>query len=178
MFSQLDFLHGLPVSASEDLQHEPEVTPANRIRLIHSYVTNDLGVVPLSTEWSRVRDMLAVHDSEFDARWVKSLTRGVGATVHIDKLKDHVRPFFLIYSYADTTCSVWRRSCNVLCVPIGLYKIPHIYRSRWRVLLLRNHIFSVLFHHTVTMGHFLRGILERVPTQNFNPMAYEGRTSG
>lgn len=90
--SKADFINGLTVSELDD---NVTLTPAIRTRLIHTLIScpaneGGLGVVPLSPEWSNVDSMLAVHDPEFNATWVRALARGTGE-VNLDKVKDQVR---------------------------------------------------------------------------------------
>jgi len=88
------------------------LSDADRVRLLHDYITwttadGGLAVVPGAEEWSRVTDIMAIHDQEFNERWLKAWsTQGVGS-VDLDKIKDHVSclpsppsPLFL------TTCGL------------------------------------------------------------------------
>jgi anoctamin-10 len=93
-----DFVYGLPVHDLKSMSQETELrylTPANRVRLVYSYVTSHpeeggLDIAPLSAQWTRVQSILALHDPSFDSRWIKSLTRGIrGGSVQLDKVKDH-----------------------------------------------------------------------------------------
>ena len=71
------------------------LSEADRVRLIHDYITwtnadGGLAVVPGTEQWSRVTNIMAIHDQEFNERWLKAWsTRGVGS-VDLDKIKDHV----------------------------------------------------------------------------------------
>lgn len=122
-----DFLRGLPASEiltqdSAALSDASTFSPADRLRLIYEFVTstpNDggLGVVPGSTEWTRVESVLALHDREFNDMWLRSWTRrqvgfGIGKT-ELDKIKDQVRPDFSSMTYS-TTYSLVSSSENLL----------------------------------------------------------------
>ena len=71
------------------------LSDADRVRLVHDYVTwttanGGLAVVPGAEQWGRVTNVMAIHDQEFNERWLKAWsTRGVGS-VDLDKIKDHV----------------------------------------------------------------------------------------
>jgi len=71
------------------------LSDADRIRLLHDYITwttadGGLAVVPGTEQWSRVTNIMAIHDQEFNERWLKAWsTQGVGS-VDLDKIKDHV----------------------------------------------------------------------------------------
>jgi hypothetical protein len=50
-------------------------TLADRLRLIHSYITamtshGCLGIIPGSKQWDHVDAVLGLHDHEFNARWI------------------------------------------------------------------------------------------------------------
>lgn len=73
------------------------LSDADRVRLIHDYLTwtaadGGLAVVPGTEQWSRVTNIMAVHDQEFNERWLKAWsTNGIGTgSVDLDKIKDHV----------------------------------------------------------------------------------------
>jgi len=71
------------------------LSDADRVRLVHDYITwttadGGLAVVPGAEQWSRVSNIMAIHDQEFNERWLKAWsTQGVGS-VDLDKIKDHV----------------------------------------------------------------------------------------
>ena len=74
------------------------LSAADRIRLVHDYITwttadGGLAVVPGTEQWTRVTNIMAVHDQEFNERWLKAWsTQGV-ASVDLDKIKDQVIAF-------------------------------------------------------------------------------------
>ena len=71
------------------------LSDADRVRLLHDYITwttadGGLAVVPGAEQWGRVTNIMAIHDQEFNERWLKAWsTHGVGS-VDLDKIKDHV----------------------------------------------------------------------------------------
>ena len=104
-----DFLRGLPTSSiatlsAEALSDPSTLSPADRVRLIHDYITSPiadggLGIVPESKDWGRVEGLIALHDNEFNDMWIRNWTRkqigfGIG-TVELDKIKEQVRRFIL-----------------------------------------------------------------------------------
>jgi hypothetical protein len=77
--SHSDFLYGLTTSAS-DLHQDPNtLKPAERLRLVHTYVTatpadGGLGINPDNHAWSRVESIMVLHDPEFNDVWIRSVT--------------------------------------------------------------------------------------------------------
>ena len=71
------------------------LSDADRVRLVHDYITwtaadGGLAVVPGAKQWSRVTSIMAIHDQEFNERWLKAWsTHGIGS-VDLDKIKDRV----------------------------------------------------------------------------------------
>jgi len=91
-----NFIYGLPVNNLDSIAtRNISLTDADRIRLVHDYITwtvadGGLAVVPRTKQWSRVTDIMTIHDQEFNERWLKAWsTHGVGS-VDLDKIKDHV----------------------------------------------------------------------------------------
>ncbi|KAF9038141.1 calcium-activated chloride channel-domain-containing protein [Panaeolus papilionaceus] len=71
-----DFLSGLPVIPSSSVVH---LSPADRIRLVHSYITSTppdggLGVSPDASEWDLLDSIFPLHDRDFNERWTKAWT--------------------------------------------------------------------------------------------------------
>ena len=95
----------------DDGEKEKEkVGPADRIRLVHAYVTatereGGLGVAPEAGEWDRVESVMALHDRTFNEKWIRAwTTRQLGLNVQIDRIKDQVRvPSLPIYALVAAT---------------------------------------------------------------------------
>lgn len=93
-----DFLCGLPTTnptGTRDLAEEP-LTPADRLRLVHTYVTSTptdggLGVVPGSSNWDRVESVLVLHDHTFNESWIRAWTTRQLGFVKFDKIREQVR---------------------------------------------------------------------------------------
>jgi hypothetical protein len=93
-----NFIHGLPVHNLDSIAAgNVNLSDADRIRLVHDYITwtttdGGLGVVPGTDQWSRVTNIMAIHDQEFNERWLKAWSsKGIGTgSVDLDKIKDHV----------------------------------------------------------------------------------------
>ncbi|KAJ3566882.1 hypothetical protein NP233_g6723 [Leucocoprinus birnbaumii] len=72
-----DFLSGLPVTpVTRESVVEP-LSAANRIRLVHSYITScqsegGLGISPGSPEWDLIDSITPLHDRIFNEAWVRS----------------------------------------------------------------------------------------------------------
>jgi anoctamin-10 len=97
-----DFLLGLPTAAipshTRDFQEQP-LTPAERLRLVHSYISataveGGLGIVPGAHDYPRVESIVALHDKEFNDKWIHEWTRrqmGFGVSYkELVKIKDQV----------------------------------------------------------------------------------------
>lgn len=96
-----NFIHGLPISNLDSISSEEELTPANRIRLVHSYITGTpqdggIAVIPGSKEWSRVTSIMALHDPNFNETWIRSWTLHGMHSVNLDTVKDQVRITFIV----------------------------------------------------------------------------------
>jgi anoctamin-10 len=98
-----DFLLGLPTSGgpsyNRDLRVQP-LTPAERLRLIHSYISattveGGLGLVPGAHDYPRLSCIVALHDLDFDNQLIHDLTRKqIGFGVRYEeliKIRDQVR---------------------------------------------------------------------------------------
>ncbi|KAK2465474.1 hypothetical protein APHAL10511_002366 [Amanita phalloides] len=71
-----DFLSGLPVTPVPEGATIGPLSPADRIRLIHSYITSmpidgGLGITPQSPEWDCIESVFPLHDREFDEAWTR-----------------------------------------------------------------------------------------------------------
>ncbi|PPR03916.1 hypothetical protein CVT24_008101 [Panaeolus cyanescens] len=69
-----DFLSGLPVIPASSVIH---LSPADRIRLVYSYITSTpadggLGVSPDASEWDLLDSIFPLHDRDFNERWTKA----------------------------------------------------------------------------------------------------------
>ncbi|KAF8994055.1 calcium-activated chloride channel-domain-containing protein [Cyathus striatus] len=75
-----DFLSGLPVAPlSLSAASTIPISPADRIRLVYTYITaspvdGGLGISPESKDWDLIESLTPLHDREFDKAWVKSWT--------------------------------------------------------------------------------------------------------
>jgi anoctamin-10 len=50
-----------------------------------------LGITHESPEWSRVQSIMALHDTEFNEVWLRSLTNKQVRTEHLDTIRSQVR---------------------------------------------------------------------------------------
>ncbi|PFH53223.1 hypothetical protein AMATHDRAFT_73446 [Amanita thiersii Skay4041] len=88
-----DFLSGLPVTPVSVGATIGPLSPADRIRLVHSYITSmptdgGLGITPDSSDWDCVESILPLHDKDFNESWVKSWTPKHLASVSVGKIRD------------------------------------------------------------------------------------------
>ena len=98
LYRYSDFLYGLPMSklpsADTDLDATP-LSPADRIRLVHAYITSTpqdggLGIVPECNEWDFVQSVMALHDHDFNEKWIRLWTTHRIASVQLEKIRDQV----------------------------------------------------------------------------------------
>lgn len=93
-----DFLMGLPVTPirTELEAHRVHLSPADRLRLVYSYVTSmpsdgGLGITPGTDEWDLIESVMTLHDKEFNDRWVRSWDPQEITSVQLDKIREQVR---------------------------------------------------------------------------------------
>ncbi|KII87096.1 hypothetical protein PLICRDRAFT_176887 [Plicaturopsis crispa FD-325 SS-3] len=100
-----DFIYGLPTSilptATADFD-STSVTPAERIRLVHTYITaaateGGLGVSPGTKEWDLVESIIPLHDKQFNETWIKSWTRKQLYDVQVDTIRDQFGDSVALY---------------------------------------------------------------------------------
>ncbi|KIL56516.1 hypothetical protein M378DRAFT_172635 [Amanita muscaria Koide BX008] len=90
-----DFLSGLPVTPIPEGVTIGPLSPADRIRLIHSYVTSmpidgGLGITPDSPDWDCVESVFPLHDKEFDEAWIHSWQPKQPLHVAVGKIRDEL----------------------------------------------------------------------------------------
>lgn len=75
------------------------VTPAERLRLVHTYITSPildggLGIAPGASSWTRIQSIMALQDRDFNSTWLSDWTRKqVGFSIplpELDKVRDNV----------------------------------------------------------------------------------------
>ncbi|KAG6336075.1 hypothetical protein ID866_3022 [Astraeus odoratus] len=102
-----DFLYGLPMSklpsVETDLDAAP-LSPADRIRLVHTYVTSTpqdggLGVIPECNDWDLVQSVMALHDHDFNEQWIRLWTRHRIASVQLEKIRDQFGDSIALYFF-------------------------------------------------------------------------------
>jgi hypothetical protein len=104
LYRHVDFLSGLPVTPmTTDGIIEP-LSPADKIRLVHSYITSSpseggLGIVPGVSEWDLVESIFPLHDRRFNETWVRSWQPHHIGAVHLTRIREQVCPSSLDVSY-------------------------------------------------------------------------------
>jgi len=91
-----DFLFGLPTTPIAIDGHTRPLSPADRIRLVHDYITSTpadggLGILPGSSDWDLVESVMALHDREFNETWIRSWTPHKIFSVELAGIREHVR---------------------------------------------------------------------------------------
>lgn len=84
--------------SANDFESGP-LSPADRIRLIHGFISSTpedggLGIIPGRKEWGLVESVMALHDHDFNDDWIHLWTRHRIATVELEKIRDQVCLFF------------------------------------------------------------------------------------
>jgi len=97
-----DFLLGLPSSTLpgqiKDFVETP-LSSGDRTRVVYSHITSlkvegGLGIIPGVEEWPRLKSILALHDNDFNKRWIQDWThrlRGFNIPLaELNKIRDEV----------------------------------------------------------------------------------------
>ncbi|KAJ7163483.1 calcium-activated chloride channel-domain-containing protein [Mycena crocata] len=106
-----DFLYGLPTTPVKNEEDSQPLSPADRIRLVHAFITSTpadggLGISPDSSEWDLVESVLALHDREFNDHWIHAWTTSRFVSVKQERLReqfgDAVAMYFsFLHSYTQ-----------------------------------------------------------------------------
>jgi anoctamin-10 len=141
-----DFIHGLPTSSIPTATTEIHtLSPADRLRLVHVYVSSipedgGLGIVPGSAEWTLVESVMTLHDVEFNDTWVRSWTLSQIASVQVDKIRENLGDSVALYFAFLSTYT------HALVFPavlgITFYFFGTAYSSVYSLLLL---LWSIVF---------------------------------
>ncbi|KAJ7902476.1 calcium-activated chloride channel-domain-containing protein [Mycena leptocephala] len=88
-----DFLYGLPTTPAKREEETQPLSPADRIRLVHAFITSmpmdgGLGISPDSPEWDLVESVMALHDREFNERWIHAWTTSRFVSVKQERLRE------------------------------------------------------------------------------------------
>ena len=94
-----DFLSGLPVNPAANSQ---PLSPAERIRLVHSYITStpkdgSLGISPDAPEWDLVESIFPLHDREFNEHWIRAWKPRNKPSVPLEKIRDQFGDSIALY---------------------------------------------------------------------------------
>ncbi|KIY63984.1 DUF590-domain-containing protein [Cylindrobasidium torrendii FP15055 ss-10] len=98
-----DFLNGLPTAAPVKSEDEiPPLPPSDRIRLVHTHISampadGGLGIHPGSPEWDLVESIMALHDKEFNDRWLHAWTHSKLASVSDATVRDQFGESVALY---------------------------------------------------------------------------------
>ncbi|EPQ56716.1 DUF590-domain-containing protein [Gloeophyllum trabeum ATCC 11539] len=141
-----DFLSGLPITRRmNDLDNVPTLSPADRLRLIHAYITSTpsdggLGVLPASSHWDRVESVMALHDHEFNEHWIRSWTTRQSGSVHLDKIREQFGESVALYF---AFLSTYTKSLLIpSALGIAFYYLGTPYSPAYSILVL---LYSVTF---------------------------------
>ena len=153
------------------------LSDADRIRLVHDYITSadrgGLAIVPGTEKCSRVTDIIAIHNQEFNEMWLRERsTWGIGS-LDLDKIKDYVGHLLIspISVSNDLRTLVWRRSRIILPLPRNLHQSSHHHlRSRQWILAVRIILHPLLHHRTHSVDHRFRRVLGGHRAQDLHPV--------
>ncbi|KAG1817721.1 calcium-activated chloride channel-domain-containing protein [Suillus subaureus] len=142
-----DFLYGLPMSklpSANDFESGP-LSPADRIRLIHGFISSTpedggLGIIPGRKEWGLVESVMALHDHDFNDHWIHLWTRHRIASVELEKIRDQFGDSVALYFFFLTAYT------RALIFPAALGAIYYLfgrpYSALYSTLLL---LWSIAF---------------------------------
>ncbi|KAF8489429.1 hypothetical protein F5888DRAFT_1191709 [Russula emetica] len=114
----LDVLHGL-LTCGSDID-PGAINSAERLRLVDSYVTatpsdGGLGIHPDNDVWSRIESIIALHDPEFNDRWIHSVTKPIDiGHSQLDIIRSQVRASIPNHVVSPHTCSSETPSLYIL----------------------------------------------------------------
>ncbi|KAF9529637.1 calcium-activated chloride channel-domain-containing protein [Crepidotus variabilis] len=85
-----DFLSGLPVTPAPNVL---PLSPADRIRLVHSFITSTpsdggLGISPDAPEWDLIESIFPLHDRNFNELWIRAWKPRNIASVQLERIRD------------------------------------------------------------------------------------------
>ncbi len=109
LYSHSDVLHGLSTRASD--VDPTSISSTERLHLVHCYVTSSpsdggLGIHPDNDAWSRVESIMALHDPEFNDRWMHSVTHTIDiGRDQLDFIRSQVRASILFHMMSPHSCS-------------------------------------------------------------------------
>ncbi|KAF8195000.1 calcium-activated chloride channel-domain-containing protein [Pholiota molesta] len=94
-----DFLSGLPVTP---VTNPIPLSPADRLRLVHSYISSSptdggLGISSDAPEWDLVESIFLLHDREFNERWIRAWTPRHIASIQLDRIRDQFGDALALY---------------------------------------------------------------------------------
>ena len=92
---QADFLSGLPVTPVSRDSFIGELSPADKIRLVHDFISScssegGLGVSPGCSEWDLVESITSLHDPSFNEIWVRSWKPCKMGSVELNGIREQV----------------------------------------------------------------------------------------
>ncbi|KIK69989.1 hypothetical protein GYMLUDRAFT_53112 [Collybiopsis luxurians FD-317 M1] len=97
---ETDFLSGLPVPVTN---HTFNLSPAERIRLVHSFITSNapfgLGIHPDIPRWDIIDSVFCLHDRDFNEQWIHAWTSNWLSTASIsqEQIQAHFGDAFSLY---------------------------------------------------------------------------------
>lgn len=157
-----------PVAAGSSAQ---PLSPADRIRIIHSYISSTpsdggLGISSDSSDWDLVHSMFPLHNRQFNTAWVKTWKPRNITSMSLNSIREEVwvrSP--VCYSLSNNRLLVWRRIGVLLWLPVVIHLLPCFPSSPRRLRpLLPSALLSCLFHPYRPMGNLLRRMVARTRT--------------
>ncbi|TFK25156.1 DUF590-domain-containing protein [Coprinopsis marcescibilis] len=97
-----DFLSGLPFTPVASGSSVQPLSPADRIRIVHSYIASTssdggLGISPDTPEWDLVESIFPLQDRQFNEVWVKAWKPSNMASIHLEKIRQQFGDAVAIY---------------------------------------------------------------------------------
>lgn len=94
-YRHVDFISGLPIKPLLDDVSAIPLSPAERLRLVHAYITytpadGGLGVTPGSPNWDLVESVFPLHNRPFNDSWIRTWTPRQIASVELARIREQV----------------------------------------------------------------------------------------
>ncbi|KAK7028171.1 hypothetical protein VNI00_014986 [Paramarasmius palmivorus] len=134
------FLSGFPVPPSSTFSPSEPISPADRVRLVHQYISS-LGISPEAKEWSPYIEkdgIFCLHDKPFNDEWIHAYTTGKGRKISLERLRQQFGEQVALYFAFLHTYTYF------LAFPAGIGLLFYIYGSKYGNGYGYNPIYSTL----------------------------------
>lgn len=67
-----------------------------------------LGITPGASDWSRVESVMALHDQQWNDKWIKKWSTSLGVNASLDQLRAQVRQFTMSSSVSELIITLFQ----------------------------------------------------------------------